>query len=54
MLKNLIPDKQIEGEDLFKKKWALLSKDCNPIYYRCFSGTIQEGVTLFRVTFVRL
>ena len=24
MLKNHIPDKQIVGEDLFKKKWALL------------------------------
>ena len=43
MLKNHIPDKKSRGEDDFKEKWALLSKDCNPIYYRCFNGYIQGG-----------
>ena len=43
---NGIPNKKVDGENLWIKKWSLLGIKPNPIYYRLFSNYIGKDVNI--------
>lgn len=40
MSENNIPNRPVEGENLFVKKWSKLSSDVMVEYYRCFHSML--------------
>ena len=46
MAENNIPNRPVEGENLFKKKWSKLSSDVMVEYYRCFSQYIGADIDI--------
>lgn len=46
MSENNIPNRPVEGENLFVKKWSKLSSDVMVEYYRCFSQYVGTDIDI--------